>query len=142
MEPFISSIWNVLHDGGIERIDGVIPGDIRVYISIEYLRERFQDDGDTILVTLSNCTLFSHRIYDAAHAVSDLTAIANESVTILSAEMHGLQCRVFTDVGVLEMKCENGSISLDSGRAVSLEELTSVAEAYWDEWKSKSKRSQ
>lgn len=141
MEPITSSIWNVLHDGGIERIDGVVPGDIRVHVSIEYLRERFHDDGDTIVVTLSNCTVFSHRLYDADHAVSDLAAIANESLTILSTEIHGPLCRVFTDLGVLEMRCEGGAISLDSGRNVPLEELISVAAAYWNEWESRSERS-
>ena len=74
--------------------------------------------------------------------VSDLAVIANESATILSAETHGPLCRVFTDLGVLEVRCDGGAIALDSGRKVSLEELISVAEAYWDEWESKSKRSQ
>jgi hypothetical protein len=141
MEPFFPAIWNVLHDGCIERIVGTVPGDIRVDVSIEYLRERFQDDGESIILTLSDCTIFSHRVYDEEQAVSDLNMIANESLSILSAEMNGAICQVFTDVGVLELKCESGSISLDSGRKISLKELFSVAENYWEEWASKSKRS-
>ena len=140
MKPFFPTIWNVLHDGGVERIVGSVPGDVRVSVGIEYLRERFPDDGDEIVVCLSGCTTFSHRLYDLENAVSDLTSIANESVTILSAEMHGSVCRVFTDLGVLDMQCSSGSVSLDSGRAISLDELLSVAEAYWDEWESSSKR--
>ena len=140
MEPFFPSIWNVLHDGGVERIVGSVPGDVRVYVGIEYLRERFSDDGDQIVVCLSGCTKFSHRLYDAENAVTDFTSIANESGTILSAEMNGSVCRVFTDLGVLEMQCRGGSVSLDSGRAISLNELQSVAQAYWDEWGSNSKR--
>lgn len=141
MEPFVPAIWNVLHDGGIQRIEGTIPGDIHVHVSIEYLRERFGDEGDTIIVTLFDCDVFSHRLNNAEHAVSDLTAIATESLTILSTEMEGPLCRVFTGVGVLEVRCDGGAISLDSGRNVSLEELISVAEAYWDEWELKSKSS-
>ena len=137
MEPFFPSIWNVLHDGAVERIVGSVPGDVRVYVGVEYLRERFADDGDGIVVCLSDCTAFSHRLYDADDVVTDLPAIANESVTILSAKMHGSMCRVFTDSGILDMKCQGGSVALDSGRTISLDELISVAEAYWDEWDSK-----
>ena len=140
MESFFPSIWNVLHDGGVDRIVGSVPGDVRVSVGIEYLRERFPDDGDEIVVCLSDCTAFSHRLYDAENAVTDFTSIANDSVTILSAEMYGSVCRVFTDLGVLEMQCRGGSVSLDSGRAISLNELLSVAEAYWDEWESNSRR--
>ena len=139
MEPFFPSIWNVLHDGGVDRIVGNVPGDVHVFVGIEYLRERFPDDGDEIVVCLSNCTIFSHRPYDAEKAVTDLTSIADKSPTILSAEMHGSICRVFTDSGELDMQCGGGSVSLDSGRAISLTELLSVAEAYWDEWESKAK---
>ena len=142
MEPLFPFIWNVLHDGEVERIVGSVPGDVRVHVGIEYLRERFSDDGDQIVVCLSGCTKFSHRLYDAENAVKDFTSIANESGTILSAEMHDSVCRVFTDLGVLEMQCRGGSVSLDSGRAISLNELLSVAETYWDEWESNSKREQ
>jgi hypothetical protein len=140
MKPFFPSFWNVLHDGGIERIEGTVPGDVRLHISIEYLRERFADTGDTIVVTLHNCNQFSHRLYDSSIAVTNLSQIAGESATILSAEMQGTVCRVFTDLGVLETVCGAGSISLDSERKISLQELLSVAESYWDEWESKSKR--
>lgn len=46
---FFPSIWNALHDGGIERIVGSVPGDLRVFVAIEYLRERFADEGDELL---------------------------------------------------------------------------------------------
>lgn len=54
--------------------------------------------------------------------------------------MDGSTCRVFTDVGILEMKCGDGLVSLDSGRNILLNELLAVAEAYWEEWESKSRR--
>ncbi|MEM7781914.1 MAG: hypothetical protein AAF623_00945 [Planctomycetota bacterium] len=139
VEPFIPAIWNVLHDGCIEQIDGNLPGEIRIVVSIEYLRERFQEDGDTFVVTLRNCTEFSHRIYEHEQATSDLGTIANESLSILSAQMHEKICRVFTDVGVIELVCDGGTIALDSGRKITLEKLIAVAESYWDEWESKSK---
>jgi hypothetical protein len=139
MKPFFPSIWNVLHDGGIDRIEGNVPGDVRVFVGIEYLRERFPDDGETIVVCLTNCTTFAYRPYESELRNTDLISIANESATILSAEMHGPVCRVYTDAGVLQMQCRCGSVSLDSGRVISLDELLRVAEDYWDEWESKTK---
>jgi hypothetical protein len=35
-----ADIWNVLHDGPIDRITGTIPGDIQFAVAIRYLRER------------------------------------------------------------------------------------------------------
>lgn len=37
--------------------------------------------------------------------------------------------------GILEVVAADGSISLDSGREITLKELTAVAESYWKEWK-------
>ncbi|MEO1527461.1 MAG: hypothetical protein AAFX06_18690 [Planctomycetota bacterium] len=139
MESFFPSIWNVLHDGGVDRIVGSVPGEVRVHVGIEYLRERFPDDGDEFVVCLLACSRLSHRLYDDENSITDMEAIANLSATILSAEMDGAVCRVFTDLGVLEMECRGGRVFLDSGRPIPLTELLSVAEAYWDEWESKSK---
>lgn len=134
MEPFFPTVWDVLHDGGISRIDGSVPGDVQVFVDIEYLRKRFSDDGETIIVTLTDCTLLTYRPYDAKVALSDLAAIAGESFSILNAELDGSKCRVFTDGGVLELRCGGGSLSLDSGRSLSLTELLEVAESYWEEF--------
>lgn len=141
MKPLTPTIWNTLHDGCIERINGTVPGDLRLYVSIEYLRTRFQDQGDAIVVTLANCTLFEYRNYDAKHLVTDLESIASECPSILSAEMKGALCQIFSDAGVLEVKCDGIAISLDSGRNVSLEELIATAGAYWEQWRTSSKRS-
>jgi len=139
MESFFPSIWNLLHDGNIARVERTIAGDMRVHVSIEYLRERFEGTGDKFIVTLLNCTEFSFRFYEAEHAVAGLDAIASESLSILSAEMVGPVCRVFADVGVIEFKCDGGSIKLDSGRQISLEDLIRETKVYWDQWGSKSK---
>lgn len=140
MKPIFPTIWNVLHDGGIDRIVGSVPGNLQVHVGIEYLRELFPDDGGEIIVQLSGCRSFSFRLYDSENTITDLKAIADESLSILSAEMHNSICRVFADTGVLEMECVNGTVSLDSGREIAIDELLAVAEQYWDQWELKSSR--
>ncbi len=49
---------------------------------------------------------------------------------ILSADAAGSYCRVHCNPGTLEIAAENASVSLDSGRAVPLEELIRVADEY------------
>jgi hypothetical protein len=39
-EDFFPAIWNVLHDGVIVAVDGVLPGDLRIDVEIGYLRKR------------------------------------------------------------------------------------------------------
>lgn len=140
MVPFFPAIWNVLHDGGIDRIVGSVPGDVRVFVGIEYLRERFSEEGDEFVVRLTECTTFYFSLYDSEETITDLESIANESMSILSAEMNDSICRLFTDTGVLEIQCADGSVALDSGREIPLDELFSTAEEYWKQWDLKPKR--
>jgi hypothetical protein len=64
MASLFPSIWNLLHDGCIERIEGNVRGDLSVFVSIEYLRSRFQDTGDCIVVKLIDCSQFAFRNYE------------------------------------------------------------------------------
>ena len=139
MEPFFPTIFDVLHDGSIDRLVGEVPGDVSVHVGVEYLRERFEDEGDEIIVHLRGCTRLSYRDYDAEEGTTDLQVVTDISPGILSAEMKGEECRVFCEKGVLDIQCDDGSISLDSGRTISLQELLDVATAYWEEWEKKSK---
>ncbi len=138
METFSPTIWNVLHDGSIDRVAGTVPGRVSLYVGIEYLRERIPDDGEYIIVTLDECKSLVYRPYNSTIEMTDLTTIGGKSLTILNAEMEKSTCRVFTDLGILEIQFDGGSLSLDSGRIISLRDLLAVADAYWTAWKSKS----
>lgn len=101
---FYPAIWNVLHDGGIIAIHGAVPGTIRLDVSIEYLRERFTDPGEIIQVTLTDCTWFAYRDYEAQDFCTDLPAIAASEPEILSAEMCGDISKVCCVGGTLEVR--------------------------------------
>jgi hypothetical protein len=135
---FYPTIWNVLHDGSINGIHGTVPGTVQLDVSIDYLRERFPDAGKAIQVTLIGCTRFAYRDFDESEFTTDFSAIAAFKPEVLSAELRDGLCVLDCVGGVLEVKATDGSLALDSGRAVNLQELIDVAKAYWTEWKERS----
>ena len=133
MDP---SLWNLLHDGTIERIEGCGPGDISLHVSIPYLRNRFPGEGTGFLVRLSGCTHFAFEPYDEP-VITDLAAIAALEPEILSAEP-GDPLEICCVMGALSLSYNSATLCLDSGAAVSLLELDSASEAYWREWSARS----
>ncbi len=133
--PLVPDLWNVLHDGGIDEISGSVPGDVRLVVDIEYLRKRFEDPGDSIHITLHHCTRFSFQDCDAAEPMTELAAISDLQLGILSTDSGD---EIFCDYGVsshygrLSFAAAGFSVTLDSGRAIGLEDLVSVAKTYWD----------
>ena len=128
-----ADLWNVLHDGTVDRVEGDVPGTVRLTVSCEYLRERYPDPGDRLVITLHGCTLVSYRPYDADVATTEFVAISAASPGILSAAE---PTEVFGGDGVLRVEAAGFSLALDGGRAVTLDDLRGVAEAYWTEWAS------
>ena len=131
---FFPAIWNVLHDGRIVALQGEVPGTIRFHVSIDYLRKRFSDPGETIEVTLNNCTSFAYQDDGSNEFTTDLPAIVATEPEILSAEMRGNTSVIRCVGGTLETSASDGSIMLDSARAITLQELIDVSESYWTEW--------
>ena len=132
-----ADVWNVLHDGPIVRIIGTIPGDIQFAIAIGYLRERFHDPGDCILLTLHGCTSLSYEHWDSGAVSTDFASILSVEPEILSADE---PTTVFCDSGTLRVHASDFSLALDSGRAITLDELFAVSEAYWTEWSDRAKK--
>jgi hypothetical protein len=131
---FYPTIWNVLHDGSIIAVSGEVPGTVRLGVSINYLRERFTDSGKTIQVTLTGCTRFAYRDFGEQEFTTGLSAVADFKPEVLSAELHDGLCKIDCVSGVLEVVAVGGSLALDSGRAITLQELIAVADAYWTEF--------
>jgi hypothetical protein len=137
---FFPAIWNVIHDGSIIAVRGTVPGTVRFDVSIQYLRERFTDPGEVIQVTLTDCTRFAYRDYEAEDFCTDLPAIAASEPEVLSAELRGDMSEVCCVGGTLEVRASGGSLALDSERAITLQELVDVSEAYWTEWSERAKQ--
>jgi len=138
MKPFFPTIFNVFHDGSIDLVEGSVPGTVSVYVDIEYLRKRFSEPGEHFIVVLPSCVEFSFQLYDDENVIVDFAEISDAWPGILSAEMDDDVCKVFTETGILRVKSSDGSIRLESGSEISLQELLDAATAYWDEWEAKS----
>jgi hypothetical protein len=133
-ESFFPAIWNILHDGVIVAVAGTLPGDLQIDIEIDYLRKRIADPGTLIQVLLIGCTRFAFREYAKSEFTTAVTDIAAMRPEIVSVSMKDGVCEVDSTEGTLEVVARDGAIRLDSGREVTLQELSGVAEAYWKEW--------
>jgi len=121
-------LWNILHDGTIAQIRGKVPGDIRLRIEIEYLRNMFPPPGQSIYVTLTNC----RRMQLMASPKKAKRALSEKSVTILSAKGDDGGIVVRSTEGDLVLEYDSFELELDSGEAISLEQLAQASKQYWE----------
>ncbi len=133
------AVWNTLHDGSIEAIDGSVPGDVHVRVAIEYLCEKLPTAASHVVVHLRGCRRFEYRPFEG-DAVSDLSAIASADVQVLSAKDADGIVSVVCANGFLELVYDRTDISLAEGRAISQAELEAAAKRYWTEWEENARR--
>ena len=129
----LAKAWGYLHDGCIEQIDGSVPGELTVHVSIGYLRARFPSQGTGFVLRLAGCTLFEYEQYDEP-VCGDLQRIVQYEpafVSLKSDEPTIVQC----SMGVLRMDYSALSICLDTGEPVTLADLHGACTGYWAEWK-------
>jgi hypothetical protein len=131
--PLHPDLWNVLHDGGIEMISGRVPGELRLTIGISYLCELFEDSGESVLVTLHDCSRFAFKPWDGEETLTDLTAILALDLEILSVDDNGgIVCAVSAvPGGVLTIEAAAFSLALGSNRPIELQDLLVAAKTYW-----------
>src|SRR5258708_4941365 len=121
-ETFFPAIWNILHDGVIVAVEGAVPGDLRIYIEIAYLRKRIPDPGTSIQVLLIGCTRFAFREYEKSELLTAAIEITAMRPEIVSVSMKDGVCEIDCTEGTLEVAARDGAIRLDSGREITLQE--------------------
>ena len=129
----LTEVWNRLHDGVISKIDGSVPGELTLYVSIGYLRMRFPSEGTGFILRLAGCTLFEFEPYDEPVCV-DLQRIVQYELDIVSLESDE-PTLVHSSKGVLRMDYTALSISLDTGEPVTLADLDAACAEYWKEFR-------
>jgi hypothetical protein len=134
----ISEVWKYLHDGSIESIEGSVPGDVAVHVSIRYMRQRFPGDGTGFILTLSNCTRFEFEPYDepACDELAEIVRLDPEILSLQSADPVVVNCVM----GTLKLAYTNATVTLDSGVPVSLEALGAASAGYWEEWSQRNRK--
>lgn len=133
-----TSVWEILHDGSIFCLEGAVPGDVRVMVEVEYLRALLPDPGDRFVILLTGCSLVEYHDFvgDEVLLVTDLAAISAVGLEILSARVQDHTVVISMTRGAstymeLHLQYEGLTVSVESGRVVSLEELADAASRYW-----------
>ena len=135
-----ADIWNVLHDGGVAAIDGVIPGDITIRVNIPYLRKMFSPDGEDVIVSLANCAKLTMKIWEDDVTTDSPERIVGTDTEILSTESEDVPVHIITTFGELDIDFEDFSLSLDNGTPITFEELCEACENYWNRWENEAKQ--
>jgi hypothetical protein len=133
------AIWNTLHDGSIDSIDGVVPGDVHVCVGIAYLTKMLPTAADYVVVHLRGCRQFEYRPFDEA-VVSELPEIAAADVEVLSGEEVCGSVSVVCVAGYLKLAYDRVDLSLVEGRVITQAELEGAADRYWTKWEENAKR--
>ena len=125
--------WGLLHDGGIASIAGKVPGTVSIEVSIRYLRQQFPGEGTGFKVVLSYCDQLVYQEYESS-PVEDFDEIVRLEPEILGVEEGDHPVVINCVMGSLKVSYGAVSIYLDSGDAVSVDELAAASKTYWDAW--------
>jgi hypothetical protein len=130
-------IWGVFHDGVLLRIDGHVPGTIRLDLEIEYLRGMFDEPGTSFRIELNGCTklVYSEYDQDPTDDVARIQAREPEILYVSSEQPLHLGCVM----GTLELEYDTMRVILPSGVEVSYASLASASEKYWNDWSARSR---
>lgn len=132
--------WGMFHDGIITKLAGSVPGDVTIYISIEYLRKQFHEPGIGFKINLRGCKVFSYQEFDEK-AETNLDAIAIKNPEILRVDLTDDFVQIDCVMGTLTTSYESASVFLDTGTAITYEQLESACDAYWEDWAARNKKS-
>src|ERR1700760_4340992 len=110
MENFYPTVFNLLHDGRIIVVQNTAPETFCLQVSIDYLRRRFTEPGNSVQVLLIGCTRFAYQPYGEGPIIADLSAIAAQEPEIVSASVSDGLCKVDCSDGVLEVVASDGAL--------------------------------
>jgi hypothetical protein len=130
-------IWNILHDGEITGIDGVIPGHLAIRVEIPYLRDMLAPKGTAFVLTLCNCTRFEYEVWDDRKKYSDVARIAAMKPFVLEASETPEGIRIGCTEGYIHASYGSVAYALDTGQIITFADLSAACDRYWTEWKAK-----
>jgi hypothetical protein len=121
------SIWNCFHDGDILSMSGVIPGEIRLVIECQCVREELEQPGDLFLLRLLDCRELSYKGFGMDTVITDPEALNGIKLEIFGGEMEGATLVVHLIEGVMRLEYETEVVELDGGYRVTAQELYDAA---------------
>jgi hypothetical protein len=130
-------IWNLLHDGSIVDIRGVVPGDVTVRVEIDYLTRIMSPSCEAIDIALLGCHGFEYVNWSDDHRTTDLQVLAQSEPEILSASSTSTGVRVTCTTGQFDIQYADVRLTRQDGMPSSVEEIDAAATAYWNAWRSR-----
>jgi hypothetical protein len=114
--------WNLLHDGTIVCIERSVADEVTVWIDVPYVRARFPDGGTLFRLRLAECSELVYTPFDEP-PIRELAGIASSEPSIVGAQLDGDAIVVAGSAGTLRVCYASLALELDTGTAVSLEDL-------------------
>jgi hypothetical protein len=128
--------WNAFHDGTIVAAEER-DHEVRLFISIGYLRRRIQPVGGAFVVALGDVTACEFRHFDGE--VTSLTeALDLGEPDILSTDAESFPAIIHTSLGQLVVAYGHVNFALDTGQPMTFSEIADAATTYWDEFEKRS----
>lgn len=125
-------IWNLLHDGGIASVSGVVPGDLTLRVEIDYLTQIMNPPCDAIDLTLVGCETFEYLNWNDERRTTDINVLAELEPEILSATTTSAGVRVICSNGQFDVRYGAVRVVRPDGTPTTVEEIDATAKAYWD----------
>lgn len=123
-------VWKLFHDGSIIEVKGDLPNP-SLRIQISYLREIFPSKGDSFWAHFQNCTLIEYLNWEEETKERSLEKIAHQEPEILNVSQVGKMACIVCSSGELHLIYESIHFTLDSGIAISMNELRNASHTYW-----------
>lgn len=125
-----TDIWDLFHDGTLINAQENTPGNLLLTIELEYVREEFDEDFKYFLLELHECSLFEYypsvwdiEIIKDIQPINDIKSILKYDLWMTDVEKKNDQIIVYCSNGILKTKYRDYSISLDTGKKVSKDDL-------------------
>lgn len=125
-------VWNIFHDGSIVEVKGDLP-DISLRIEIPYLRNMFPGEGDSFWAHIKGCYHLKYLNWDDDKREASPNKIFEQEPEILSVKQIEGVAHITCVSGELDMAYETISFSIDTGVAVTIDELDKQCNSYWDD---------
>lgn len=124
-------IWNLLHDGTVTEVRGVVPGDLTFRVEIDYLTSTMTPPCDALEVTLFECDRFEYLSWQDDSRSADLRAFAGLEPVILSGSVTPEGVEVICGNGQFVVRYSGVAVARSDNLPTTIGVVDAVAEAYW-----------
>jgi hypothetical protein len=132
------NLWVYLHDGILTAFEWGAPGEVHITVRVPHLQHMWAEGGHAVHVTLYGCETLRWDSYDTPpqETTTDMEAVEVAAPAILQVQWgEGDDLVLNTECGDLHMQYDFAELKLDTGYTLTIDDLRSKSEAYWNRLK-------